>query len=144
MLYESKQAAALWFNLLNTFLLKLGFIASSMDPCFYRRVRRVDNVIDDTASKSDAIIILHVDDMRVAAEPDVLQIIHDQLYAEFQITTSDCSRFLGMDTTYDIQAGVGVSRCIWLLIFNLRWNDFRILIFHRVYHTENLLVLYFG
>ena len=77
-----------------------------MDPCFYRRLRRVEDVVNDTVSIIDAIIILHVDDMRVAAEPEVLQIIHDQLYAEFQITTSDCSRFLGMDTSYDIQAGV--------------------------------------
>ena len=34
MLYGSKQAAALWYNLLNSFLLKLGFVASTMDPCF--------------------------------------------------------------------------------------------------------------
>jgi hypothetical protein len=38
MLYGSKQAAALWYKLLNLFLLQLGFIASVMDPCFYRRV----------------------------------------------------------------------------------------------------------
>ena len=106
MLYGSKQAAALWFNLLNTFLLKLGFVASPMDPCFYRRASKVDTEEDDNVSKSDAIIILHVDDMRVAAAPDVLQVIHDQLYGEFQITTSDCSRFLGMDTTYDIENGI--------------------------------------
>jgi hypothetical protein len=55
---------------------------------------------------SDAIIVLHVDDMHVAAERDVLKIIHDQLYDEFQITTSDCSLFLGMDTEYDLQRGV--------------------------------------
>jgi hypothetical protein len=104
MLYGSKQAAALWFNLLNSFLTKLGFVASHMDPCFYRRACNVDP--DPDMPKSDAIIILHVDDMRVAAPPDVLRVIHDQLYAEFQITTSDCSRFLGMDTEYDLATGV--------------------------------------
>jgi hypothetical protein len=36
----------------------------------------------------------------------VLKEIHAQLYAEFQITTSDSGRFLGMDTEYDIQSGV--------------------------------------
>ncbi len=97
MLHGSKQAAALWFNLLHTFLLQLEFVASPMDPCFYHRASKADTAVDDTISKSDAIIILHVDDMRVAAAPDVLQVIHDQLYAEFQITTSDCSCFLGMD-----------------------------------------------
>ena len=43
--------------------------------------------------------------MRVAAGPEVLKDIHDQLFAEFQITTSDTGRFLGMDTEYDLAAG---------------------------------------
>ena len=105
MLYGSKQAAALWFNLLNTFLLKLGFQASSMDPCFYRRPIQPDQ-ISKTGSRSDAIIILHVDDMRVAAPPEELRVIHDQLFAEFQITTSDTGRFLGMDVDYNLSTGV--------------------------------------
>jgi hypothetical protein len=75
-----------------------------MDSCFYRRPEKENT--DVTMPKSDALIILHVDDMRVAASPDVLQGIHDQLYEEFQITTSDCSRFLGMDTEYDLEKGV--------------------------------------
>jgi hypothetical protein len=105
MLYGSKQAATLWYNLLNVgFLLSLGFTPSSMDPCFYRR--KCVTCIDPTGPRSDAIIILHVDDMRVAAAPDVLAVIHDQLFAEFQITTSDSGRFLGMDTEYNIETGV--------------------------------------
>jgi hypothetical protein len=104
MLYGSKQAAALWFNLLNAFLIKLGFQASFMDPCFYRRPSVIGD--DPTAPRSDAIIILHVDDMRVAASPAVIKIIHDQLYEEFQITTSDTGRFLGMDTEYDQPNGI--------------------------------------
>ncbi len=86
MLYGSKQAAALWFNLLNTFLLSMGFQASSMDPCFYRRACIQNG--EANAPRSDAIIILHVDDMRVAAPPEILQIIHNKLFEEFQITTS--------------------------------------------------------
>ena len=104
MLYGSKQAAALWFQLLNSFLTKVGFVASSMDPCFYRRPCAIDP--DPTMARSDAIIILHVDDMRAAAPPEVLKAIHDQLYAEFQITTSDSGRFLGMDTEYNLSTGV--------------------------------------
>ena len=105
MLYGSKQAAALWFNLLNTFLKKMGFISSALDPCFYRRP--IDaNKDDPNLPQSDALIILHVDDMRVAAYPDVLEQIHTQLYMEFQITTSDNGRFLGMDTSYDLTRGV--------------------------------------
>jgi hypothetical protein len=105
MLYGSKQAAALWFNLLDTFLKKLGFISSYFDPCFYRRPI-TQNVDDPDLNQCDALIILHVDDMRVAAEPEVLKDIHDKLYSEFQITTSDTGRFLGMDTEYDITKGI--------------------------------------
>ena len=104
MLYGSKQAAALWFNLLNSFLLTLGFQASSMDPCFYRRPCTPGS--EPNAARSDAIIILHVDDMRVAAPPLILQMIHDKLFAEFQITTSDTGRFLGMDVDYNLTSGV--------------------------------------
>jgi hypothetical protein len=75
-----------------------------MDPCFYRRPCIPGT--DPTEPRSDAIIILHVDDMRVAATPAVLKVIHDLLFTEFQITTSDSGRFLGMDTEYDIQHGV--------------------------------------
>jgi hypothetical protein len=103
MLYGSKQAAHLWFNLLNTFLLEIGFVASSMDPCFYRRP--IPNAQDNEAC-SDAIIILHVDDMRVAATASVLAQIHALLFDKFEITTSDTGRFLGMDSEYDLNTGV--------------------------------------
>jgi hypothetical protein len=105
MLYGSKQAAALWYNLLNTFLKKLGFISSALDPCFYRQPIAT-NAHDPELPQSDILIILHVDDMRVAAEPAVLAVIHAQLYAEFEITTSDSGRFLGMDTHYDLSNGI--------------------------------------
>jgi hypothetical protein len=36
MLYGSKQAEALWYNLLNSYLLEIDFVASPLDPCFYR------------------------------------------------------------------------------------------------------------
>jgi hypothetical protein len=104
MLYGSKQAAALWFNLLNTFLKSLGFQASTMDPCFYRRACTADG--NCNSARSDAIIILHVDDMRVAAPSDILRVIHEQLFREFQITTSDSGRFLGMDVEYKRTTGI--------------------------------------
>ncbi len=52
---------------------------SPMDPCLYRRV--------------DALIILFVDDLRVAATPSVLRDIHASLFKEYKITTSDGTRF---------------------------------------------------
>jgi hypothetical protein len=90
-LYGAKQSAALWNKMIDLFLQKLGFVSSPMDPCLYKR--------------SDALIILFVDDLRVAATPPVLAEIHAALYQEYQITTSDGTRFLGMDTLYDIQKG---------------------------------------
>jgi hypothetical protein len=62
-----------------------------MDRCFYRR--------------HDALLIVHVDDMRCAGTPEALQSIHDALLRRFQITTGDGTRFLGMDTTYDLPTG---------------------------------------
>jgi hypothetical protein len=102
MLYGSKQAAALWYNLLNSFLLEIGFVASPLDPCFYRR----PSPSSDFSARSDAILILHVDDMRVAADPSVLTSIHNLLFQKFEITVSDSGRFLGMDTSYDLSAGI--------------------------------------
>ncbi len=64
-----------------------------MDACFYKR--------DD-----GAMVIVHVDDMRVSAAPDVLTVIHDALFARFKITTGDGTRFLGMDTNYDVSTGM--------------------------------------
>jgi hypothetical protein len=98
MLYGSKQAAHLWYNLLNDFLLEIGFTSSQMDPCFYRRITPTGDI--------DALIILHVDDMRVAAADIVIQGIHTQLFEKFDITTSDTGRFLGMDTDYNMESGI--------------------------------------
>ena len=91
-LYGAKQSSALFFKLLNSFLLSLGFESSPLDACFYKR--------------HDAMIIVHVDDMRVTASPDVLQTIHQALFHRFKITTGDGCRFLGMDTTYNLDTGV--------------------------------------
>jgi hypothetical protein len=62
-----------------------------MDPCLYKR--------------SDAIIILFCDDLRVAGLPEIVLEIKAALVKEYQITTSDGTRFLGMDTHYDLENG---------------------------------------
>ncbi len=91
-LYGAKQSAALFFQLLNGFLLTLGFTSSTLDPCFYRR--------------DDAALIVHVDDMRCAGTPAALLAIHAALSTRFNITTGDGTRFLGMDTRYNLESGV--------------------------------------
>jgi hypothetical protein len=91
-LYDVKQSSALFFKLLNAFLLSLGFVSSPLDACFYKR--------------DDALLIVHVDDMRCAGSPAALESIHEVLFTKFKITTGDGNRFLGMDTSYDLTAGV--------------------------------------
>jgi hypothetical protein len=90
-LYGAKQSSALFYKLLNGFLLSLGFVSSTFDACFYKR--------------NDALIIVHVDDMRCAGTPDAVIAIHAALLQRFNITTGDGTRFLGMDTRYDLTAG---------------------------------------
>jgi hypothetical protein len=90
-LYGAKQSAALWNRMIDGFLVGLGFSPSPMDPCLYRR--------------DDAIIILFCDDLRVAGLPGTVATIQAALFGEFQITTSDGTRFLGMDTVYDMEKG---------------------------------------
>ncbi len=90
-LYGGKQSAYLWFSLINSFLLELGFVPSSLDNCFYRR--------------SDALLILYCDDLRIGASKEVLATLHGLFVAKFDITTAPGNRFLGMDTTYDRDAG---------------------------------------
>ncbi len=91
-LYGAKQSSALFYKLLNAFLLSLGFVSSTLDPCFYKRL--------------NALLIVHVDDMRCAGTPTALTTIQAALFQRFKITTGDGFRFLGMDTHYDLSAGV--------------------------------------
>ncbi len=91
-LYGGKQSAYLWFQMMNAFLIDLGFQSSPLDYCFYRR--------------SDALLILYCDDLRIGASPDVLASLHAALFGRFDVTTAPGDRFLGMDTHYSLQTGV--------------------------------------
>jgi hypothetical protein len=77
--------------MIDGFLRGLGFSPSLMDPCLYKR--------------SDALIILFCDDLRVAGSAKTVMGIKAALVEEYQITTSDGARFLGMDTFYDEERG---------------------------------------
>ena len=91
-LYGGKQSAFLWYSMINVFLLSLGFEPSSLDSCFYRR--------------SDAVLILYCDDLRIGASSEVLVSLHAALKDKFGITTAPGDRFLGMDTAYDHKLGI--------------------------------------
>jgi hypothetical protein len=70
-LYGGKQSAYLWFQMMNEFLLGLGFKSSPLDACFYRR--------------DDALLILYCDDLRIGATPVVLATLHAALLARFDV-----------------------------------------------------------
>ena len=72
--------------MINTFILELGFVASPMDSCLYKR--------------SDAIIILYCDDLRIGASSTILASLQAAFFTKFAITTAPGDRFLGMDTVY--------------------------------------------
>jgi hypothetical protein len=91
-LYGGKQSAFLWYTLMNEFILELGFTASTLDKCLYRR--------------HDAILILFCDDLRVGASKAVLESLHSSFYEKFGITTAPGNRFLGMDTCYQHKRGI--------------------------------------
>jgi hypothetical protein len=91
-LYGGKQSAYLWFTLINEFVLSLGFVASPLDSCLYRR--------------EDAILILFCDDLRIGATDVVLMSLYRSFYEKFRITTASGDRFLGMDTFYDRSLGI--------------------------------------
>jgi hypothetical protein len=91
-LYGGKQSAHLWFNMMNAFLISLGFTSSPLDSCFYRR--------------QDAVLILYCDDLRIGASPSVLASLHASLSDKFSVTTAAGDRFLGMDVIYDHESGV--------------------------------------
>jgi hypothetical protein len=90
-LYGGKQSAFLWFTMMNSFILSLGFHPSPLDNCFYKR--------------SDAVLILYCDDLRIGASPEVLASLHASLSEKFSVTTAPGDRFLGMDTHYDPNLG---------------------------------------
>jgi hypothetical protein len=91
-LYGGKQSAYLWFTLMNSFILSLGFKPSPLDSCFYQR--------------ADAVLILYCDDLRIGASPEVLAALHISFSEKFSVTTAPGDRFLGMDTSYDPIRGI--------------------------------------
>jgi hypothetical protein len=91
-LYGGKQSAYLWFTLMDAFIRELGFTPAYLDKCLYRR--------------SDAILILYCDDLRIAAPDTVLANLHSAFFTKFGVTTAPGDRFLGMDTHYNRDAGL--------------------------------------
>ncbi len=115
-LYGAKQSSALFYKLHHSFLLSLGFTSSTMDPCFYKR---------NGGPGFDALLIVHVDDMRCSGTPAALAFVHNALLHRFKITSGDGTRFLGMDTSYDLSTGVlTMGMAIYVQSTMDRFQDF--------------------
>jgi hypothetical protein len=52
------------------------------------------------------VVILHCDDFRFGGTPEILQVLFQQLFGEYKITIADGYRFLGMDVSYEVPAGI--------------------------------------
>ncbi len=110
-LYGGKQSAYLWFQMMNEFLLGLGFRSSPLDACFYRR--------------NNALLILYCDDLRIGATPAILSSIHTALLERFEVTTAPGNRFLGMDTSYDLLHGtLKLSWSSYIIMTKERFQSF--------------------
>ena len=86
-LYGTKQASRLWQNTLCTFLLSLGFIRSTADPCLFR------------LNKGGDVILLgiYVDDIIVAYSGNKLfSSFQDAFFKRFPGTSEKLKWFLGM------------------------------------------------
>jgi hypothetical protein len=96
MLRGANQAAFLFYGALSKFFMDLGFVASDLDKCFFKR-READGTL--------SLMILHVDDFRLGATKKVLNELCTLLFAKWQVTTCSGLRFLGMDVCCDRNAG---------------------------------------
>jgi Reverse transcriptase (RNA-dependent DNA polymerase) len=94
-LYGLKQSPRNWNRTINLYLLSIGFINSSADPCVYIRVT------DST------IIVLYVDDLVISAiDQGTSDIVATELESRFDITDlGSVSLYLGMQVVRDSVTG---------------------------------------
>ena len=89
-LYESIQSAALWFNVLTSFISSVGFKSNSYDNCVMRKKTEYGTMI----------LILYVDDILVLSDDkrDNLWLISEleKEYGTISVDLKDTFTYLGM------------------------------------------------
>ena len=86
-LYGTKQASRLWQETLCTFLLGLGFVRSTADPCLFRLVD----------GESEILLGIYVDDIIVAYRgSDIYERFHKAFFNKFPGKPEKLAWFLGM------------------------------------------------
>jgi hypothetical protein len=91
-LYGLKQAPRCWNNKFNDFLIKFGLTRSTSDSCIYYRRQ----------GEEFTVVAIFVDDGLICSnEPDSLSAILTHLRTEFEMTTSEANRYLGLNIIRD-------------------------------------------
>ena len=93
-LYGLKQSGRHWNCHLRSTLNDIGFIQSSVDPCLYKHTNH------------PIYILIYVDDILIAAEPDRMHIAKTDLKKRYVLKDlGRISWYLGMSLHYDFSAG---------------------------------------
>ena len=91
-LYGLKQAPRCWNNKFNNFLIKFGLTRSTSDSCIYYRRQ----------GEEFTVVAIFVDDGLICSnEPESLSAILAHLRTEFEMTTSEANRYLGLNIIRD-------------------------------------------
>jgi hypothetical protein len=87
-LYGLKQAGRVWHDVINPFLISLGFVKNEVDPCVYLKWNNNKLIT----------ICLYVDNLAVAADDDTdLQELRQTLHKKIQMTDEDPHFMLGIN-----------------------------------------------
>ena len=103
-LYGLKQAPRCWNKRIDTFLMKQGFKVSAADPCLYIRIK----------GGKKLLLALYVDDGLLAATDmqDLISFI-SQMEAEFEITVTEASYFLGVEIEKNADGSIKISQAAY-------------------------------
>jgi len=84
-LYGLKEAGRLWYQLLRSKLVDLGFVSGTTDPCVFRHKHK------------KIVLLVYVDDCLIAATNEDTNWLTNELKKTFSLKQSDLKDFLGME-----------------------------------------------
>ena len=100
-LYGLKQAPRSWNKRIEVFLKQQGFRVSAADPCLYVRIK----------GGKKLLLALYVDDgLLAASDMQDLNSFIEQMKAEFEITVTDASYFLGIEINSQADGSMKISQ----------------------------------
>jgi len=116
-IYGLKQATCIWNQKIHTFLIKIGFLRSNIEPCLYIDIKR------------NIYITILVDDLLIARKNGRnVADVKAQLAAEFEMKDlGELKRFLGMSNTKNPNSGISIDQSVFIrqstrMIRNVRFK----------------------